>query len=238
MDWGKDAIVHELTHVLVGHLTFSCLGDVPTWLNEGLAVYSEGDLDSPSQKQLDDAIRNDTLLSVRSLSGGFSEVSSKANLSYSQSYSIVKFLIDTYGQEKMNLLLLTLRDGTSIDDSLQKVYGFNVEGLEDAWRKRIGAKPRAQAPNPTATPQPTIVPTYVPVSGAPLAVTPTPFAVPTSSANPQNQGGEPVGGLPSSSDTLTALALVLGLLCCCLVGLIVIGVVIYLVTRKKGEGHA
>ena len=42
LDWGTDAIVHELTHVLVGHLTFSCLGDVPTWLNEGLAVYSEG----------------------------------------------------------------------------------------------------------------------------------------------------------------------------------------------------
>src|SRR5512145_2377437 len=68
LDWGKDAIVHELTHVLVGHLTFSCLGDVPTWLNEGLAVYSEGGLDSTAEQQLNDAIRNDTLLTVRSLS--------------------------------------------------------------------------------------------------------------------------------------------------------------------------
>src|SRR5215510_12133615 len=68
LDWGRDAIVHELTHVLVGHLTFSCLGDVPTWLNEGLAVYSEGELDPGSQQQLEDAIRNDTLLTVRSLS--------------------------------------------------------------------------------------------------------------------------------------------------------------------------
>jgi hypothetical protein len=38
LDWGRDAIVHELTHVLVGHQTFSCLGDVPTWLNEGLST--------------------------------------------------------------------------------------------------------------------------------------------------------------------------------------------------------
>ncbi|HJS17427.1 MAG TPA: peptidase MA family metallohydrolase, partial [Anaerolineales bacterium] len=44
LEWGRDAIVHELTHLLVGHLTFSCLGDVPTWLNEGLAMYSEGEL--------------------------------------------------------------------------------------------------------------------------------------------------------------------------------------------------
>lgn len=52
LDWGRDAIVHELTHVLVGHFTFSCLGGVPTWLNEGLAVYSEGGLDPASQSQL------------------------------------------------------------------------------------------------------------------------------------------------------------------------------------------
>jgi len=39
--WDKNTVIHELTHILVGHLTFSCLGDVPTWLNEGLAMYSE-----------------------------------------------------------------------------------------------------------------------------------------------------------------------------------------------------
>ena len=102
LDWGRTTIAHELTHVLVGHLTFSCLGDVPTWLNEGLAVYSEGRLDPGAEAQLAEAIQNDQLLSVRSLSGGFSEVPSKAYLSYSQSYSIVKFLIESYGQEKMN----------------------------------------------------------------------------------------------------------------------------------------
>src|SRR4026207_2476193 len=85
IDWGRDAIVHELTHVLVGHLTFSCLGDVPTWLNEGLAVYSEGELDPASELQLEDAIQDNTLLTVRSLSSGFSEVEDKAYLSYSQS---------------------------------------------------------------------------------------------------------------------------------------------------------
>lgn len=53
--------------MLVGHLTFSCLGDVPTWLNEGLAGSSEGELDPFSQEQLDNAIKNDTLATLRSL---------------------------------------------------------------------------------------------------------------------------------------------------------------------------
>jgi hypothetical protein len=100
--WGKLAIVHELTHVLVGHLTFSCLAVVPTWLNEGLAVYSEGGLDSDSQAQLEAAIQGDTLLSLRALSSGFSEASSRAELSYSESYSVVSYLIDSHGQGRID----------------------------------------------------------------------------------------------------------------------------------------
>lgn len=73
IEWGKDTIAHELTHVLVGHLTFSCLGSVPTWLNEGIAVYGEGGLDPLSANALDSAIAANQLLSLRSLSGGFSE---------------------------------------------------------------------------------------------------------------------------------------------------------------------
>ena len=235
LEWGRDAIVHELTHVLVGHLTFSCLGGVPTWLNEGLAVYSEGGLDPASQEQLDDAIRNNALLSVRSLSAGFSEVSSKAYLSYSQSYSIVKFLIETYGQDKMTALLTLLRDGAAIDDALVDIYGFDVEGLEDAWRAGIGAAPRSTSAEPTAQPTPTFVPTIVPISGAPLAqqvATPTP--IPTSSF------GEPATETPSTTPGGPPIALTLVLLgLCCLflliIGVIVLGLVVRNQNRKGGN---
>lgn len=242
LEWGKAATVHELTHVLVGNLTFSCLGDVPTWLNEGLAVYSEGGLDSVSQRQLDLAIQQDTLLTVRSISGGFSEVADKANLSYSQSYSIVKFLVETYGQPKMNELLLALRDGTTIDSALVKVYGFDVEGLEDAWRAGIGAKARVAAPNPTATPQPTYVPTIVPMGGLPVAVTPTPFVVPTSSVSLESSPtAEPLPQFQAVEEEVNRVYLWvgLGLLCCCLLVLVIIVAAIYFARRgQKGGEHA
>ena len=205
LDWGRDAIVHELTHVLVGHLTFSCLGDVPTWLNEGLAVYSEGDLDPGSQKQLDDAIQNDTLLTVRSLSSGFSEVPDKAYLSYSQSYSLTKFLVETYGQEKMTTLLTSLRDGLTIDEALLRNYSFDVEGLEDEWRNAIGAQPRTISAQPTSQATPTFVPTIVPVSGGQLVLQTTPSAIPTSSFNGRSTPEAPVRGTPPLSLTLALL---------------------------------
>ena len=220
-----DLMSHELTHVLVGHLTFSCLGDVPTWLNEGLAVYSEGGLEPSSEAQLNEAISNDELLTVRSLSGGFSEVPSRAYLSYSQSYSIVKYLIETYGQDKMNSLLITLRDGTTIDDALLKIYGFDVEGLEESWRGAIGAAPKTASAQPTVQPTPTFVPTYVPYAGAPLAVTPTPYIVPTSSIEePLLQPNRPP--LP--------LTLMLAAVCCILVLLIsVLALGAYLAYQKR-----
>ena len=234
LDWGRDAIVHELTHVLVGHLTFSCLGGVPTWLNEGLAVYSEGELDSPSQQQLDDAIKNDQLLTVRSLSAGFSEVPDKAYLSYSQSFSIVKFLIETFGQDSMTQLLTSLRDGATIDDALINIYGFDIEGLDDAWRESIGAPPRTISGQPTAQPTQTYVPTIVPISGAPLVnqgSTPTP--VPTSSFDEQTSTETPARGRPPLALTLTLLGF------CCIfiliIGVIALGIFVRQGNRKGGD---
>jgi hypothetical protein len=174
LDWGKSTEAHELTHVLVGHLTFSCLGFVPTWLNEGLAMYGEGGPQAAEQTQFDQAKTDNKLLSLESLTGGFSEESDRATLSYTESFSVVNFLIKTYGRDKMTALLLQLRDGATIDDALQSIYGFDVNGLEDAWRASIGAAPRVGTSNPTPVPTPTVVPTIVPFSGDTGAAIQTP----------------------------------------------------------------
>ncbi len=223
--WDKNTIIHELTHILVGQFTFSCIGTLPGWIEEGLAMFSEGELDSSMQSQLDRAISGDTLISIRSLNGGFSELPDKANLSYSQSYSIIRFLIDTYGQEKMTQLLVALQDAKPIDDALLEVYGYETEGLEDDWRQAIGAAPRAVSAQATSQPTPTFVPTYVPVSGVPLAMTPTPYAIPTSSfeGSENTPKGPPLG-------------LTLALVCICLFILLVLGVLILgLVVRSQNQ---
>jgi hypothetical protein len=224
--WDQNTVIHELTHILIGHFTFSCIGTLPTWLNEGLAMFSEGKLDADAQAQLDQAVRDDTVLSIRSLNGGFSELSDKANLSYSQSQSIVSFLIATYGQEKLTQLLAALRDAKPIDDALLNVYGFDTDGLEDAWRQSVGAAPRAVSAQPTSQPTPTFVPTYVPISGIPLAVTPTPYAIPTSSFS----------NAESATSQTPFIVLTIALVCICLVILLIFGVVVLgLVVRSQNQ---
>ena len=232
LEWGRDAIVHELTHVLVGHRTFSCLGDVPTWLNEGLAVYSEGELDPTSERQLEDAIQDNTLLTVRSLSSGFSEVEDKAYLSYSQSYSITKFLVQTHGQEKMTSLLLSLQDGMTIDNALLETYGFNLTGLETAWRASIGAQPASASSQPTVQPTPTFVPTIVPIGGVSSALQVTSTPVPTSSF-----GAQPTSTPARTGPPLALTMILLGLCCAFLVllGVVVLGFVVRSQNRKGGN---
>jgi hypothetical protein len=175
LDWGKGAEAHELTHVLVGHLTFTCLGSIPTWLNEGLAMYGQGGALPDQVALLDQARVTNTLPALSSLAGAFPGDSTRANLAYAESSSVAEFLIQTYGQDRMTALLLALRAGATIDAALLPVYGFDTNGLEDAWRTSIGAAARSGTSNLTPIPTATNVATFVPVGAAPVApAAPTP----------------------------------------------------------------
>lgn len=198
-EWGKKTEAHELTHVLVGHLTFSCLGSVPTWLNEGIAVYGEGGPDDSSKARLQTAIAQDALISVRALSGGFSEHPDKADLSYAQSYSLVDYLVTRFGRDKMLKLFGNLRDGMKIEDALRDAYSIGLDGLEDGWRASVGAKPRSAAgTEPPPTDAPTPVPTYRPSSDAPL--------VPPVNTTPQAHATSKAGSKPTPSATILTSA--------------------------------
>jgi hypothetical protein len=137
LDWGKRALVHELTHLVVRQVTFSPYGQLPLWLDEGLATYNEGELDPVLRSYLEEAILKDELISVRSLCSPFSAYSEKAYLSYAQSYSLVEYLLDNYGQDKMLDLLTLLKQGSTYDEALTEVYGFDINGLDARWRATL-----------------------------------------------------------------------------------------------------
>ena len=135
--WGKKAVAHELTHLVIHQMTLNPYGGLPTWLDEGLAMYSEGVLGPEYTTYLNRAIVENNLISVRSLSSPFSAYAEESHLSYAQSYSLVKFLIENYGQGKMLELLNTFKQGSSYDEALDKVYGFDMDGLDTRWQDYI-----------------------------------------------------------------------------------------------------
>jgi hypothetical protein len=135
LDWGKRAIAHELTHLVIHQVTLNPYSGLPTWLDEGLAMHSEGALEPVLQDYLNGAIAMNNLISVQSLASPFSAYAGEAALSYAQSYSLVEFLISTYGQGKMFELLSTFRAGATYDEAFEKVYGFDINGLDIRWQE-------------------------------------------------------------------------------------------------------
>jgi len=139
LEWAKRTLAHEITHLLVREATFGPFGDIPTWLKEGLAQYAEGEMEEYHRKVLDNAIKEDKLISVRSLGSGFPADPDQASLAYTQSLSLVSYLVETYGWAKMQELLAVFKEGSTYDNALQKVYSFNTDGLEEQWRAHIAA---------------------------------------------------------------------------------------------------
>jgi hypothetical protein len=177
--WGRDTVRHELAHLVLGQSGWSCLGGSrPTWLEEGLAVYAEGRGDETMEAEIAAAIAEDHFVPLRSLGGSFPAHGAEAGLAYTQSYSVVSYLLEEYGQEELQALIQTLAAGAAHDEALELAYGFNVDGLEAAWRAAIGAPPRAIPPTPTPL-RAAAVPTVPPLA--------PPQAVPT----PANLAGEP-----------------------------------------------
>lgn len=141
LDWGQRAIAHELGHLVVHQDVFGPYGVLPTWLDEGLAMDAEGELRSDLQGLLDQAIATDALFSVRSISSSFPAHPYEAKLSYAESYSLVQFLIDSYGGEKIVELLHVFKNGSTADEALLQVYGFDTEGIGERWRVSLGLSP-------------------------------------------------------------------------------------------------
>ena len=137
IDWGKEALVHELTHLVVHQLVFSPYGSLPMWLDEGLAMYNQGDLPPELAYRLEKAISEDKLLSVRSLCSPFSADPEKAYLSYAESYSLVEYLLDNYNGDKMLDLLTLFKQGNTYDEALTEAYGFDIDGLDARWRESL-----------------------------------------------------------------------------------------------------
>lgn len=186
--WMLQVIPHELTHAVLHQITQPPFGEIPRWLHEGLAVRSEGGMGREERIALEKAIEDDTLIPLRVLNSPFPDARARAILSYAESNSLVEFIIEEHGPEKLGELLSVFAVGAHYDDAMLEVFGVDMDGIEDQWRAYIGARPRAEAQAATSTPLSTSTPalTFTPAPTTELAptLTATPAASPSLVATP------------------------------------------------------
>lgn len=172
-----DITRHEVAHIVTGRATKGPFG-IESWLNEGISVYAQSRPLASHASALRSAIESDGALSIKELNSSSSgRASDTAGLFYGEAGSIVKFLVESYGDEKFAALLKTFKEGSTADKAFQAVYGFDENGLDNAWRASVGLPAQsASATSPTAqaTKQGSVA---------------TPGARPTAAAGASSSGG-------------------------------------------------
>lgn len=136
-------LYHEYTHVIVHELTGN---RVPTWLNEGLAVYCEGlatgNLDGhrDGARETTEPLPDGQLIPLASLHGsflGFSET--QASLAYRESYDATRFLIDRYGLYRVKDLFQSLGANVPFERAFQDAFFISYAEFERLWHSTINS---------------------------------------------------------------------------------------------------
>jgi len=136
---------HEVTHMVFREATKGAAMDLPAWLNEGMAEYGNINPNSSYDTYLSVAVSSKKLLRLKQLQTP-PGIPQDTLLMYGQGRAVVRYLVDTYGETKIRQLFTAFRQGVRIDEALQKVYGFDQDGLDNAWRKTLGLPPWEETP--------------------------------------------------------------------------------------------
>jgi len=135
----KRILPHELSHQVLYQATDNPYGGVPTWFDEGLAVYNQEAPDADFVSSLKEAALKGQLIPLTALAASFPADSDQARLSYAESHSVVSYLSATYKAAKMRELVKAFKEAKPLDEALQTVLGVSVDELEAAWRKTLPA---------------------------------------------------------------------------------------------------
>lgn len=140
----RHVVVHELVHafqydILLGSTmgsTFSIASgsQPPLWFVEGMAEYFSLGWDHTADMQMRDAALTDSLPTLEMMTeyrvqNGF--------IFYKGGQSIMQYIAETYGENKIGEMLRDLRDLRGIEDAVKTNLGVTFEDFDDGWRRWV-----------------------------------------------------------------------------------------------------
>jgi hypothetical protein len=190
-----DVVRHETAHIVTKVAGDGPFTRIPSWLDEGTAVYMQNDPGSGYRSAIDFAIQTGAPLNLRSMQSPANEAG-LVNLFYGQSWSTVDFMVDEFGEEAFAEVYRTAKAGSGIDDALEAVYSVNQDGLYNLWRESKGLEPIDFAARASGTAAPGVEATR-----APLAIPTSIGAAPRSGAGSGDDGSTTGSGGDTGTDS-------------------------------------
>ena len=139
-----DTLRHEFVHILTDAAGVGAFGRLPSWLDEGTAVFGQSDPGAGYISAFNIAVSFDRLIPFSEMATASAEAV-QVNLFYGQSYAMVGFLVELGGEEKFAELFATIKAGNRYEDALELIYGFDLSGFESAFRKAFNLPDNVEA---------------------------------------------------------------------------------------------
>lgn len=132
--WREDLKVvlrHELVHIFMHRIA---PGGVPTWFNEGVAIYMSGEWGLRDNFDLSIAVISGKLIPLNEMRGEYPSQESRVNLFYLESYSAVAFLAAHLGKDRFMDFFHRLLTSGSFESALYQHTGMTLENFEMSWK--------------------------------------------------------------------------------------------------------
>lgn len=132
------SIPHEVTHQVNYQATKNPYNYLPKWLDEGLAVYNQDQVDGFLNQAFQRGIDKQSLIPLRVLNGSFPADSQQSYMSYGESYNVVKYILKKYGNAGLERILASFKNGVSYDEAVQQGLGIGLDELDREWKASFG----------------------------------------------------------------------------------------------------
>ena len=140
----RNVLTHELMHIFqydvvnrgpIKRIT-NPIASPPTWIMEGMAEYSTEGMNTVDEMVLRDAVMTDELLPLRLMDSSWNYLPNPF-LAYKQSHSLMNYIADNYGPEKIGRILRAWDPQTSTDKLLERLIDLDMRTLYERWSAQM-----------------------------------------------------------------------------------------------------
>lgn len=125
-------VAHEFTHLV---LDYKANGNFPRWFTEGVAQYVEYKLNDYIWLEPESTL-DQPLYSLKELTDNFDTLNNEP-LAYHESFMLIKFLTDNWGEDSLSKVIASLAQGRTLDQAFRDAIGLRLTDFEQAWLKWI-----------------------------------------------------------------------------------------------------
>ena len=132
-DYLETTMVHEVTHVVFADATANPYHEPATWLNEGLAVWSERRTDEDQRATVEFEASGRGLFAFDAIAYDFPFGTRGTSLSYAMGTTMMGMIIERYGEDAIARLTEAYRGGASDSEALEAATGASIDQLYDDY---------------------------------------------------------------------------------------------------------